>query len=307
LEKLHILKEVKGSKDMGSGSNIKWAFNSATIMNCPWEAELPLWQEFGWNAAEIWYSKLEPQLAKGVTFAQLARQMSDAGVTPIGMCAGVILTPSCEKDDPEGNEHIDLRTRLDAAAEMGASSLTVITGGLIGTDLATEYKLLVPKLRKVAEQAEERGLKLNLEFLGQSEVNGTMGTCIELVNAVDHPAFGMLFDFSHYYVSASHIEEMPLLAPGKLFMVHVDDVKPLPMEVVKNEERCFPGEGRMDVVGMINHLYNKIGYRDYYSVELYDPEIWELDPRFVMQRLQASLQMLEEKVELEAYAETLVS
>lgn len=290
---------------MRSNSNIRWAFNSATIMNCPWEAELPLWQEFGWDAVEIWYSKLEPQLAKGVSFEQLARQMGDAGVTPIGMCAGVVLTPACEKDDPEGNEHIDILKCLDAAASMGASSLTVITGGLIGTDLATEYKLLVPKLRRVAEQAAERGLKINLEFLGQSEINGTMGTCIELVNAVDHPAFGMLFDFAHYYVSASHIEEMALMAPEKLFMVHVDDVKTKPMEVVTNEERCFPGEGRMDVVGMINHLYNKVGYRDHYSIELYDQEIWQLDPRLVMQRLEASLKSLEEKVELDLYAETL--
>ena len=292
---------------MKSNSTIRWAFNSATIMNCPWEEELSLWQEFGWNAAEIWYSKLEPQLAKGVSFAQLARQMGDAGVTPIGMCAGVILTPTCEKDDPEGNEQIDILKRLDAAEAMGASSLTVITGGLIGTDLGTEYRLLVPKLRKVAEQADERGLKLNLEFLGGDEINGTMGTCIELVNAVDHPALGMLFDFAHYYVSASHIEEMKLMSPEKLFMVHVDDVRHLPMEIVKNEERCFPGEGRMDVAGMINHLYNKIGYRGYYGIELYDQEIWKLDPRHVMQRLETSLQLLEEKVELDTYAEALVA
>lgn len=288
---------------MESIANIRWAFNSATIMNCPWEAELPLWEEFGWNAVEIWYSKLEPQLARGIGFEELARQMRDAGVSPIGMCAAVVLTPASEKDDPSGGEHVDLLKRLDAAAAMGAQSLTIITGGAIGTDLATEYKLLVPKLRKVAEQADERGLRINLEFLGQAEINGTMGTCVELVNAVDHPAFGMLFDFAHYYVSASHIEEMTLMAPEKLFMVHVDDVKPIPMEVVKNEERCFPGEGRMDVVGMINHLYNKVGYRDYYSIELYDQEIWKLDSRLVMQRLQASLQAIDERVELDLYAE----
>lgn len=287
--------------------NIRWAFNSATIMNCPWENELPLWQEFGWNAVEIWYSKLEPQLAKGASFEELSRQMRDAGVSPIGMCAGVVLTQACEKDDPEGNEHVDILNRLDAAAAMGAQSLTVITGGAVATDLASEYKLLVPKLRKVAEQAHDRGLKINLEFLGQSAINGTMGTCIELVNAVDHPAFGMLFDFAHYYVSASHIEEIGLMAPEKLFMVHVDDVQPQPMEVVKNEERCFPGEGRMDVTGMINHLYNKVGYRDYYSIELYDQDIWKLDSRLVMQRLQSSLQAIDAKVELDIYAETLVS
>lgn len=283
---------------MAYRENIRWAFNSASIMNCPWEDELNLWQEFGWNTVEIWYSKLELQLAKGVDFECLARQMSDAGVTPIGMCAGVILTPSCEKDDPQGNELTDIIRRLDAAAAMGAPSLTVITGGIVGQDLATEYKMLAPKIRRVTEMAAERGLRLNLEFLGQSAINGTMGTCIELVNAVDHPALGMLFDFCHYYVSASHIEEMTLLPPEKLFMVHVNDVRPFPMEVVKSEQRCFPGEGRMDVVGMINHLHNRIGYRGYYSIELYDQNIWQMEPRVVMQRLADSLKAIEEKVEL---------
>jgi hypothetical protein len=31
--------------------DIQWAFNSATVMNCGWEEELRLWQQFGWRAA----------------------------------------------------------------------------------------------------------------------------------------------------------------------------------------------------------------------------------------------------------------
>lgn len=283
---------------MAFSGNIKWAFNSASIMNCPWEDELLLWQEFGWSAAEIWYSKLEPMLAKGYSFDQLAHQMSDAGVKPIGMCATFIATPSTEKDDPEGLELIDIVRHLDAAEAIGAESLTVIADGAIGESLASEYKLLVPKIRKFAEMAAERDLKLNLEFLGQSSVNGTMGTCIELVNAVDHPSLGMLLDFCHYYVSASHIEELSLLSPEKLFMVHVNDVRRFPMEIIQNEQRCFPGEGRMDVVGMINHLHNVAQYDGYYSIELFDKDIWKMDPRDAMQKLAASLQEVEEKVEL---------
>ena len=283
---------------MANREKIRWAFNSASIMNCPWEEELILWQEFGWNAVEIWYSKLEPQLVKGVTLERLASQMGDAGVAPLGMCAGVILTPSSEKDDPQGNELDDLTRRLDAAAAMGAPSLTVITGGVIGKDLTTEYQMLAPKLHRVTEMAAQRGLRLNLEFLGQSAINGTMGTCIELINAADHPALGMLFDFCHYYVSASHIEEMTLLPLEKLFLVHVNDVRPFPMEVVQSEQRCFPGEGRMDVVGMMKHLHDQIGYRGHYSIELYDQDIWQIEPRVVMKRLADSLKAVEAKIEL---------
>lgn len=281
---------------MSSTSNIRWAFNSASIMNCPWEDELTLWQDFGWNAAEIWFSKLEPQLAKGVSFTELSRQMREAGVDPIGMCAAIICTPSSEKDDPENLELAEVTERLDAAAAMDAKSLTIITDGLVVDSLAAEYGRLVPKLRRFTEMAAERGLKLNLEFLGKNAVNGTMGSCIELVNAVNHPSLGMLFDFCHYYVSASHIEELGLLPAEKLFLVHVNDVRHIPMEVVQNEERCFPGEGRMNVVGMMNHFRNVAKYEGYFSIELYDQELWKLDPRESMQRLADSLRKVEEQV-----------
>jgi len=65
--------------------NIQWAFNSATVMHCGWEEELRLWQQFGWRAAEIWFSKIEARLAQGATYEQLAQQMRDAGVQPVGL------------------------------------------------------------------------------------------------------------------------------------------------------------------------------------------------------------------------------
>jgi len=275
--------------------NIQWAFNSATVMNCGWEEELRLWQQFGWRAAEIWFSKMEARLAQGASYDQLARQMRDAGVQPAGLCAGVISTAYSQPD--RNQEYAALARIFDAAQAMNAPSATIIIGGTSGDDLTQEYTALVEPLQHVADMAQARNVKINLEFLGGLPVNGTLGTCIELVNRVNHPAFGLLFDFCHYYVSASHLEELALLQPEKLFMVHVDDSPRLPMEKLRNDQRCIPGMGRIPIVYLIRHLRHQMHYEGYFSVELYDPEVWKQEPQQVMAQLAAALKNIEAEVE----------
>lgn len=272
-------------------SKTRWAFNSATVMHCPWKEELKLLQEFGWGAAEIWYAKLEPQLHAGRTFDQLAQQMQSAGVLPIGMCAGFVYTSRHRAD--EAQEYSALEKVLDATAAMKVPSLTVVVLGDPDDDLNTEYSYLADKLARASDMAAQRGVLLNLEFLGDATVNRTLGSGIDLVKRVNHPSLGLLFDFCHYYVSASHLEELKLLPPDKLFAVHVDDAQKKPMECLKSDERCFPGEGRIDVAGLIHHLRTQMHYDKYFTVELYDKGIWEVDPRTVMQRLQQCLLQLD--------------
>jgi sugar phosphate isomerase/epimerase len=101
----------------------------------------------------------------------------------------------------------------------------------------------------------------------------------------------------HYYVSASHIEELDQLQPGKLFMVHVDDSQRLPMERLSNSQRCFMGEGRIDVPAMLNTINSTTSYDGYYSVELYDEDIWKLPADEVMTRLAASLKEVEKGID----------
>lgn len=275
--------------------SIKWAFNSATIMNCGWDEELRLWQEFGWTAAEIWNSKIQPQVAAGMSLEQLRRQMQDAGVQPVGLCAGVVFTSKQNHDQQA--EMAEIEKLLDVAAAMGAPALTVVIIGEGADDLAGEYSYLVDRLRLVAEMGASRGVRINLEFLGNLPVNGTLGSGIELVNRVDHSHFGLLLDFCHYYVSASHLEELSTLKLGGLFMVHVDDSQNKHMERLRNEERCFPGEGRIDVARMIRDVSSIASYDGYMCVELYDKGIWEMEPHEVMTRLRSSLQKVEQQVE----------
>ncbi len=273
---------------------LKWAFASATVMNLDWPEEFKLLRRFRWKAVELWFDKIKACLEKGETCRQLGRRMKDAGIQPIGLAPGVVWTASSGRDPRLERE--ELSERMDVAAAIGATALTVVALGKRKGELAAEYRRLADKLRAVAEMAAERGLKINLEFIGGLPVNGTMGSCIELVKMVDHPALGMLLDLCHYYASASHIEELGLLPKKKLFLVHVDDARNRPMEVLGSEHRCFPGEGRIDVPGLIKEIRKRAGYKGYWSIELYDREVWVMDPHEVFKKTAAGIRKVEKQL-----------
>ena len=272
----------------------QWAFASATVMNLEWPEELKLLKRYKWKAVELWFDKMKACLERGATCADLDRQMEDAGITPIGLAPGVVWTASSGRDAKF--EHDELKERMDVALALGAPALTVVALGKRKGELETEYQRLAEKLRAVAEMADERGLRVNLEFIGGLEVNGTMGSCIELIRLVDHPALGMLLDLCHYYTSASHVEELALLPPKKLFLVHVGDAQRRPMEVLGSEHRCFPGEGRIDVPNLMTEIRTRAKYKGFWCVELYDRDVWAMDPTDVFKKTSASLRKIEKQM-----------
>ncbi len=273
---------------------LKWAFHSATVINVPWDEELKLWKKYKWKSVELWFDKVKACMERGRKCQELLRQMEDIGVRPVGLAPGVVWTPS-QHHDPK-HERDELVERLDVALALGSPALTVVILGKRGPDLRTEYAHLVEKLRAVADLAKARGLRINLEFLGGLSVNGTMGSCIELVREADHPALGMLLDLCHYYASASHIEELALLPKGKLFLVHVDDSQRRPMEELGCEHRCFPGEGRIDVPALLGEIRRRTKFDGYYSVELYDKDVWAMEPKEVFKRTAESIKWIQKKM-----------
>ncbi|MBM4017650.1 MAG: sugar phosphate isomerase/epimerase [Planctomycetes bacterium] len=269
---------------------LKWAFASATVMKLPWDDEFKLWKKYKWKAVEIWFDKVKACMEQGRTCAELGSRMHDAGIRPIGVAPGVVWTPA-SGHDPR-HEMGELTERLDVTLALGAEALTIVVLGKGGPDPASEYDRVADKLRKVAEMAARRGLRLNLEFLAGLPINGAMGSCIELLQKVDHPAVGMLLDLCHYYASPSHVEELSRLPKGKLFLVHVADAQNRPMEILGCEHRCFPGEGRIDVPALLAEIRTRTRYNGYFSVELYDKDVWEMKPDQVFKKTADSIKAI---------------
>ena len=163
----------------GQTMKLKWAFNSASVMNLGWDDEFKLWKKFKWRAVELWFDKVKACMEQGRTCAELGGQMYDAGITPIGVGPAAVWTIA--SGHHPGQERHELLERMDVTLALGAPMLTLVILGRAGGDLAGEYHRLADKLRGVAEMAAGRRLQLALEFIGGYEVNGTLGSAIDLV------------------------------------------------------------------------------------------------------------------------------
>jgi sugar phosphate isomerase/epimerase len=91
---------------------------------------------------------------------------------------------------------------LDDAAELGTNVVGVQAGGIRSGDRRLPRARVAEGLRELALYAAERNIKLAIEpvhpmFCPDVSVLATMRQALDWIDAVDHPAVGMLVDVSH--------------------------------------------------------------------------------------------------------------
>jgi sugar phosphate isomerase/epimerase len=112
-----------------------------------------------------------------------------------------------------------------------------------------------------------------LEFNWSPLVRSVQSAAIVCARA-QHPRVGMLFDPAHYYVSPSKFEHLTAETIRWIKHVHVDDMRDKPGELSHcNSDRVLPGEGVVDLPTLLGAI-EEHGYRGYFSIELFNAELW---------------------------------
>ena len=157
-----------------------------------------------------------------------------------------------------GDSPRDYMRFLEAGAELGARH--VITQ-LPDSDFARK----TDKFAELCQLARPLGLTIDLEFPSWTETP-SLGEAAEVVRAADQPNAGLLIDLLHFARSGSSIEELRSLPPEWFHFVHVCDA---PAEIPDSTEelihtarfeRLFPGEGGIDVNGILAALPDGLPY-----------------------------------------------
>jgi len=95
---------------------------------------------------------------------------------------------------------------------------------------------------------------------------------LEMIGAIDQPNVGLLFDSFHWYTSHATREDILSLTADQIVLVHINDAPDLPKDEQIDNQRLLPGEGVIDLQGMLSAL-QIIGYNSYVSVETFSVEI----------------------------------
>lgn len=152
----------------------------------------------------------------------------------------------------------DFAAELEATAELGATNIIAQLPDP-NRERATE------RFARLCDLAKPLGIFVNLEFPHWTET-GTLAEATNVLRAVNRPNAAVLIDTLHMARSGSSVEDLRKL-PRKWFrFAHVCDAEqqvPRTLEGIirtGREERLFPGEGTIDVRGILACLPDEIPY-----------------------------------------------
>jgi len=243
-------------------------------LNNPFEKDLEDFSAGHCTSVEIWLTKLENYL-QGHSVADVRSLFSRYEIAaPVASFQGGLLASQGERR----KEAWELfARRLDLCRELEIGTIVVACDVPPPLNQQTLERVQA-SLVQVAQEAGRRGLRAALEFQASSAFGNNLQTAAALVAEVGSPHLGLCFDAYHYYVGPSKPEDLGYLTEQNLFHVQLCDLLDTPRELATDSSRILPGEGDIPLAPLLDHL-RRIAYRGPVSLELLNPQLWQIPAR----------------------------
>lgn len=198
-------------------------------------------------------------------FARLGDRLKSLGLSATGV---TVMGPETNPISPDPKiraaavEHLDrvLECGQQFGCEILCGPLHSAIGVFSGTGpTETEFQHGVETLRKAAEKAEARGIKLAMEYLNRFEnyFLTTTAQAVRFVRAVDHPYCKMMYDSFHAHIEEKNQAEAINSAAAETIHVHVSE-----------NDRGTPGTGQVDWDSYFGGL-KETGFSGYLTIEAF--------------------------------------
>ena len=256
---------------------MRLSLNGATTMKANLATDIAAARAAGFSDLEIWAAKLRKHLQEN-TVSQLRGLFEDSGIKPLSI---------------NSIEHITFRNPEDyagikaeceelcfIAAALGCPYVVVVPGRMPTNNIGRQGVIdeSVRVLTELSDIAERHGVALGFEFLGQTDCSvQDLALADEIVGLVNRPSVGLVIDSFHFYAGGSTFGSLEALRPERLFVFHINDAEDLPRAELQDSHRLLPGLGILPLVQMVRS-FQRIGYDQVASVEIFRPEYWERDP-----------------------------
>ncbi|GAB2571129.1 sugar phosphate isomerase/epimerase family protein [Gracilibacillus alcaliphilus] len=134
---------------------------------------------------------------------------------------------------------------------------------------------LTNRLRVCANLLKQYDITLALEFVGPVHLRNKwkypfiwdIQSTLEWIDLIGEPNVGIVLDSIHWHTIEGTVKDIKLLKPEQIAYVHINDAKDIPREEVLDNDRLFPGEGAIDLVGFLKALQH-INYQGIVSQEI---------------------------------------
>ncbi|MGW0390569.1 sugar phosphate isomerase/epimerase family protein [Streptomyces sp. NPDC003042] len=268
----------------GAPAPVRLSLNQETIRQWSLPELVAGCTEAGVGAVGLWR---DPVRRFGVR--ETAKLVSGAGLRVSSLCRGGFFTAA----DPAGRTAAleDNRRAVEEAAELGADTLVLVSGGLPEgeRDLAGARRRIADILGELAPWAAGYGVRLGIEplhpmFAADRCVVSTLGQALDIAEQFPAAQVGVVADAYHLWWD----ERLPVDfaragAGGRICSVQVADwVTPLPEGVLLGRGQL--GDGCVDLRGF-RELADEAGYRGPVEVEIFHPALWAREGSEVLQEV----------------------
>ena len=158
--------------------------------------------------------------------------------------------------------------------ELGGGTLVVGTDGPPRASFDA-LDTVADVFRDLASKIEGMNVHIALEF-NWSPLVKSLKSAVYVCERVDHPQVGILFDPAHYYVTSTKLEHLVPTTVRWIKHIHINDMRDKPGEFADcNADRVLPGEGILDLPALIS-LLEQGGYAGFFSIEMFNDDLWQL-------------------------------
>lgn len=197
-----------------------------------------------------------------------------------GVRLGSILLPVEWRTSEEQfrSDLVGLAARLDTAARLGAANFWTYLFPSVDEWPGPFMAVAVRRLRLIAQLLEAFGLPLAMEFLGPRDLRArwkhpfvwNMDQTLDWIGAIDRPNVGLLIDSFHWHTAGHTTADLLKLDLRRVVHVHLGDAPATPADQLPDDDRLYPGEGAIDLVGFLKAL-QELGYRGIVAQEVLSP------------------------------------
>lgn len=189
------------------------------------------------------------------------------------------------------------RAKLAVMADLGAT--TVLCCSNVGADAVDDPDLSAAQLHALGELAADQGVTIAYEALAWGRHVNRVGQSWDVVRRAGHPAVTLAVDTFHLLSRGDDATALAGVPGERIGFLQVADAPLLDMDVLEwsRHFRCFPGEGTLDVAGVVRACLDA-GYDGPLSLEVFSDVVREADPARTARDAMRSLVFLEDRLGL---------
>jgi 2-keto-myo-inositol isomerase len=257
--------------------------NGATIMSTPTARHIEIARAAGFDGVEV---RAERLLDHADELDEAAAIVRPGEVWSLN---GIQLQLTADEGLDRDRLDRELPPRLEICRALGAAYLLVVPPRTAGVD----RKRAIAAMREGVAILRDRaaavdGTRIAFEFLGFGDCPiDTPALAGEV--AAGAPGVDLVLDSCHWHASGSgSLEAFPV---ERLAMVHLKDAPAKPPREIEDADRVLPGDGVIRLRELLGDLAAR-GYAGPFSLETFNPLLWEEDALEVATRGRSALERL---------------